>query len=73
MSSHCYSVVIGAEMSAKHTLKLRLMLDVLFHFVAFRASQPKLSVEHQTRRDDTFEKWVRASFKILSCCSTGNK
>ena len=39
----------------------------------FRASQPKLSVEHQTRRDETFEKWVRASFKILSCCSTGNK
>ena len=39
----------------------------------FRASQPKLSVEHQTQRDETFEKWVRASFKILSCRSAGNK
>ena len=52
MSSHCYSVAIGEERSAKHTLKSRLMLDVLFHFVAF---------SHQTRRDETFEKWVRAS------------
>lgn len=42
MSSHYYSVVIGEEMSAKHTLKLRLMLDVLFHFVAFSCFAAKV-------------------------------